>query len=122
MHSRIQAITQRVIARSRPTRTAYLAQMREAAEKGPRRGSLPCANQAHGMAGCSQADKQRLRLPGETSVAIVSAYNDVLSADRKSTRLNSRHVKISYAVFRLKKKMNTSNERIQKEDSHMRQD
>ena len=80
MHSRIQAITQRLIERSRPTRTAYLAQMREAAEKGPRRGSLPCANQAHGMAGCSQADKQRLRLPGETSVAIVSAYNDVLSA------------------------------------------
>src|SRR5690606_40473584 len=30
-------------------------------------------------------------------------------ADRKSTRLNSSHVKISYAVFCLKKKKNTSN-------------
>src|SRR5690606_42030110 len=29
---------------------------------------------------------------------------DTLSADRKSTRLNSSHVKISYAVFCLKKK------------------
>src|SRR5436309_15369015 len=28
-------------------------------------------------------------------------------ADRKSTRLNSSHVKISYAVFCLKKKINT---------------
>lgn len=80
MHPRIQAITQRLIERSRPTRAAYLAQMREAADKGPRRSSLPCANQAHGMAGCSRADKQKLRLPGESSVAIVSAYNDVLSA------------------------------------------
>src|SRR5438874_8289224 len=29
---------------------------------------------------------------------------DLLSADRKSTRLNSSHVEISYAVFCLKKK------------------
>ena len=80
MHPVIQAITQRLIERSRPTRAAYLAQMREAADQGPRRGSLPCANQAHGMAGCSRSDKQKLRLPGQASVAIVSAYNDVLSA------------------------------------------
>ena len=80
MHPRIQAITQRLIERSRPTRAAYLAQMREAADRGPRRSSLPCANQAHGMAGCSRSDKQRLRLPDQASVAIVSAYNDVLSA------------------------------------------
>src|SRR5690606_39846689 len=31
---------------------------------------------------------------------------DALSEDRKSTRLNSSHVKISYAVFCLKKKKN----------------
>src|SRR5690606_41661399 len=34
----------------------------------------------------------------------VGAGNDLLKADRKSTRLNSSHVKISYAVFCLKKK------------------
>src|SRR5690606_37807914 len=33
-------------------------------------------------------------------------------ADRKSTRLNSSHVKISYAVFCLKKKMNSYTSRI----------
>src|SRR3989442_6186043 len=32
---------------------------------------------------------------------------EVLAADRKSTRLNSSHVRISYAVFCLKKKKNT---------------
>src|SRR3989442_10477680 len=33
--------------------------------------------------------------------------------DRKSTRLNSSHVRISYAVFCLKKKKNKSNDRQQ---------
>src|SRR5690606_41962387 len=43
-------------------------------------------------------------------VIIVSGFNDFeyakrgLKLDRKSTRLNSSHVKISYAVFCLKKK------------------
>src|SRR5690554_6988655 len=34
----------------------------------------------------------------------ISFMNIVLGADRKSTRLNSSHVRISYAVFCLKKK------------------
>src|SRR5690606_39298313 len=33
--------------------------------------------------------------------------NEICVLDRKSTRLNSSHVKISYAVFCLKKKTNT---------------
>src|SRR5690625_6385654 len=35
---------------------------------------------------------------------IVFGYADALDRDRKSTRLNSSHVAISYAVFCLKKK------------------
>src|SRR5436309_9101007 len=35
------------------------------------------------------------------------SVSSVLSSDRKSTRLNSSHVKISYAVFCLKKKKKT---------------
>src|SRR2546429_3224748 len=35
-------------------------------------------------------------------------YRDVFVADRKSTRLNSSHGYISYAVFCLKKKQSTS--------------
>src|SRR2546430_12512116 len=36
-----------------------------------------------------------------------STYPDVFAADRKSTRLNSSHSQISYAVFCLKKKKKT---------------
>src|SRR5690606_40999147 len=39
--------------------------------------------------------------------------------DRKSTRLNSSHVKISYAVFCLKKK-NTKNEHVRQSDRRMK--
>lgn len=81
MHPQIQEVTERLIERSRPTRQRYLAQMAAAASDGPQRGKLQCANFAHGVAGCaSTSDKQRLRLMDEANVAIVSAYNDMLSA------------------------------------------
>ncbi|WP_312961284.1 phosphogluconate dehydratase [Stutzerimonas nitrititolerans] len=81
MHPQIQEVTERLIERSRPTRQRYLAQMAAAASDGPQRGRLQCANFAHGVAGCaSSTDKQRLRLMNEANVAIVSAYNDMLSA------------------------------------------
>src|SRR3989442_3601007 len=38
---------------------------------------------------------------------LTQAYAETESLDRKSTRLNSSHVRISYAVFCLKKKNNT---------------
>src|SRR3712207_7128680 len=47
---------------------------------------------------CLQAVEHRLR---RMSIAIVKAVGD---EDRKSTRLNSSHANISYAVFCLKKK------------------
>src|SRR2546430_8001786 len=46
----------------------------------------------------------------------VEAHDDAAPADRKSTRLNSSHSQISYAVFCLKKKkknMNTPRDLIQ---------
>src|SRR5690606_41198525 len=39
-----------------------------------------------------------------TVLPVWNLYADILRGDRKSTRLNSSHVKISYAVFCLKKK------------------
>src|SRR5690606_41684924 len=45
-----------------------------------------------------------VRLPGRPGA-------DQLKVDRKSTRLNSSHVKISYAVFCLKKKKRYKSER-----------
>ena len=52
MHPRVLEVTERLIARSRATREAYLALIRGAASDGPMRGKLQCANFAHGVAGC----------------------------------------------------------------------
>ncbi|MBA1189978.1 phosphogluconate dehydratase [Pseudomonas entomophila] len=80
MHPRILEVTERLIARSRRTRERYLSLIDAAASDGPVRASLQCANFAHGVAGCGSEDKQRLRLMNAANVAIVSAYNDMLSA------------------------------------------
>ncbi|MBD9414814.1 phosphogluconate dehydratase [Pseudomonas sp. PDM16] len=80
MHPRVLEVTERLIERSRATRQRYLAMIAAAADKGPQRGKLQCANFAHGVAGCSGVDKQTLRLPDAANVAIVTAYNDMLSA------------------------------------------
>src|SRR5256885_8682742 len=52
-----------------------------------------------------------MRKPNPTSRSVfVSATTDSRTAtDRKSTRLNSSHLVISYAVFCLKKKINDAN-------------
>ena len=80
MHPRVLEVTERLIARSRATREAYLTLIRGAASDGPQRGKLQCANFAHGVAGCGTEDKNNLRLMSAANVAIVSSYNDMLSA------------------------------------------
>src|SRR5437667_8585081 len=42
-------------------------------------------------------------------VAIRAQQHEVVEQDRKSTRLNSSHITISYAVFCLKKKRSSTN-------------
>ena len=82
MHPRIIDVTERIRQRSQLSRAAYLQQMAEAAARPRGRRDLSCSNFAHGMAGCSAADKQRLRLPDEVNIGMVTAYNDMLSAHR----------------------------------------
>ncbi|MCG5217411.1 phosphogluconate dehydratase [Streptosporangium sp. KLBMP 9127] len=70
--------------RSLASRTAYLKRIevaaREARERGPARASLGCANLAHGFAGSPAEDKRDLRGSAKPGVAIVTSYNDMLSA------------------------------------------
>jgi phosphogluconate dehydratase len=80
MHPRVLEVTERLIARSRETRQRYLQLIRGAATDGPMRGTLQCANFAHGVAGCGSDDKHSLRMMNAANVAIVSTYNDMLSA------------------------------------------
>jgi len=80
MHPRVLEVTERLVERSRATRERYLTMIQAAAAEGPQRGKLQCANFAHGVAACDGSDKQRLRLMDSVNVAIVTAYNDMLSA------------------------------------------
>ncbi|MDF1610145.1 phosphogluconate dehydratase [Hoeflea sp. YIM 152468] len=77
---RIKAVTSRIIERSRPSREAYLARLREMAEKGPHRSTLSCGNLAHGFAACGPSDKANLAGDVVPNLGIITSYNDMLSA------------------------------------------
>ncbi len=74
----VSKVTDRIVARSRERRTAYLDRMARAAEDGPRRAHLSCGNQAHAYA--AMADKEALAGERAPNLGIVTAYNDMLSA------------------------------------------
>ncbi len=79
-HPALTHVTNRIIERSEPTRAAYLARMREMASQKPHRMELGCGNLAHGFAACNAEEKADLRGERKPNIAIVSAYNDMLSA------------------------------------------
>lgn len=75
-----QQITKRIVERSRATRETYLEQIKDAADKGPHRSVLSCGNLAHGFAACAIGDKQSLSGNKAGNLAIITSYNDMLSA------------------------------------------
>jgi phosphogluconate dehydratase len=80
MKKEIVAITQRIIDRSKDLRLAYLAKIDAEKSTTVHRASLSCGNLAHGFAACGKEDKAKLRGLNHSDIAIVSAYNDMLSA------------------------------------------
>jgi len=86
MHTVIEEVTARIERRSASARAAYLERIRAAAERQPARGRLGCANQAHGFAACGADEKFALRAGELPNIAIVSAYNDLLSAHQPLAR------------------------------------
>ncbi|PXY19596.1 phosphogluconate dehydratase [Prauserella muralis] len=80
VHPVVADVTARIAARSEHTRAAYLARTSAAATEGPVRAGMGCGNLAHGFAACSGADRIALRGLAKPGIAIVSAYNDLLSA------------------------------------------
>ncbi|MCP2170301.1 phosphogluconate dehydratase [Goodfellowiella coeruleoviolacea] len=79
-HPVLTEVTQRIIERSARTRAAYLDRVRAQAADGPARAGLACSNLAHGFAACSGPDRLALRGVSKPGIAIVSSYNDLLSA------------------------------------------
>jgi phosphogluconate dehydratase len=80
MNPVIQEVTERIIQRSQSTRKSYLEKIESARLQGPHRGVLSCGNLAHGFAACGTEDKADLRSMTKSNIAIVSSYNDMLSA------------------------------------------
>ena len=86
LHARLGEVTERIQLRSRPGRTRYLQKITAAAETAPSRQKIGCANQAHGFAACGPGDKAELRAGSGPNLAIVTAYNDMLSAHQPYER------------------------------------
>jgi phosphogluconate dehydratase len=86
MHPVTAEITERIVERSRGTRADYLARMEAARSAGTGRAKLSCANWAHAFAAESDGTKTAMRDPTAPNVAIVSAYNDMLSAHQPLER------------------------------------
>ncbi|MFT6642059.1 MAG: phosphogluconate dehydratase [Flavobacteriaceae bacterium] len=72
--------------RSKDTRRAYLNKIESASQSGRDRTNMPCSNLAHGIAACSAADKSILQAEDSLNIAIVTAYNDMLSAHQPYER------------------------------------
>jgi phosphogluconate dehydratase len=80
LNPQVAAVTAAIVARSQASRSAYLQRLQQAQAQGPQRGALGCTNLAHGFAAAPVNDKLQLRELRGPNLAIVSAYNDMLSA------------------------------------------
>src|SRR5690606_14351006 len=80
MHPAIAQVTERIRERSRPSREAYLRRLDQALQRGRPRYGIACSNLAHAQAGCDLHDKTLLANSQQANIAIVSSYNDMLSA------------------------------------------
>ncbi len=80
MNPTLTEITRRIVERSAPLRSAYLARIERLASRPPGAQRLGCANVAHAFA--ALPGDQRLRVVAERApnLAVVTAYNDMLSA------------------------------------------
>jgi phosphogluconate dehydratase len=88
----VSAVTQRILQRSAPTRSAYVAQLAAMAARPAGAQRMGCANIAHAFAAMDEPDKRRasgldaisvvVQVQGVRAphIGIVNAYNDVLSA------------------------------------------
>ena len=79
MHATVEAVTARIVERSKQGRQAYLDLIAKQRDAGVNRPVLSCGNLAHGFA-ASGEDKASIRDGKAMNIGIISAYNDMLSA------------------------------------------
>src|ERR1019366_8538089 len=81
LNPEVKAVTDRVIAHSAATRRAYLELIEQQRVGGVHRPRLACGNLAHGFAAAG-VDKEAIRRGQAMNIGIVTAYNDMLSAQQ----------------------------------------
>jgi phosphogluconate dehydratase len=86
LHDRVRNVTARIRERSAGPRRDYLDQIGQAHSRTATRSSLSCTNLAHGFAASDSIDKQALKQMRWPNLAIVSSYNDMLSAHQPLER------------------------------------
>ncbi|MFL6547404.1 MAG: phosphogluconate dehydratase [Povalibacter sp.] len=89
LHDRVRTVTERIRERSSGPRQDYLARMEQARSRQTTRASLSCTNLAHGFAASDATDKEALKQLRWPNLAIVSSYNDMLSAHQPLERYPS---------------------------------
>jgi phosphogluconate dehydratase len=80
LHATVSAVTQRIVQRSKATRSAYLLRLEAAANRPRGSDRLGCANVAHAIAALPVNDKLKIVAQRAPNIAVVNAYNDMLSA------------------------------------------
>lgn len=86
LHPGVSSVTDKIRKRSKDSRSNYLHRIDQAIEKGPVRKKLSCTNQAHAFAAFPVLDKKILTDMQQPNIAIISAYNDMLSAHQPFER------------------------------------
>ncbi len=86
IHRVLAEVTDRIRRRSESTRSRYLTELGRMRSNGPVRHGLSCTNLAHGFAAAPPPDKLLLRRIDCVNIAIVSSYNDMLSAHQPFER------------------------------------
>ena len=82
MKQSIIEITERIKEKSRPTRSAYLERLSLMKKRDRGSDRLGCANVAHAIAALPKTDKFKIVAERAPNLAIVTAYNDMLSAHK----------------------------------------
>jgi len=80
LHPAIGEVTRRITERSAPLRSAYLARVARNGRRAPGTERMGCANIAHAFAALPPNDKFRVVAEKAPHLAVVTAYNDMLSA------------------------------------------
>ncbi|WP_435236120.1 phosphogluconate dehydratase [Psychromonas sp. PT13] len=80
MNKIIEQVTKNIAQRSCKLRGDYLSRIRQQASTGKDRAMLACGNLAHTVASCGAGQKSTILDFTRSNVAIVTAYNDMLSA------------------------------------------